>query len=199
MHMVGEAKEQTTYKVVILGDSRVGKTSIITRQMLGYQPAIQNPTIGCHCSEIHVVLDNKDTTLQVWDTAGQEMYRALVPVYLRGANVAILVYDITDHASFVSLRQWYEVLVDVVPTGTCLYVVGNKIDLAEDGLTDDTQAEQFSMVHNAKFFKVSALTGEGLDQLFDSIARRLFKGTEVQKIDSGLKIGDDWAGRECRC
>jgi small GTP-binding protein len=199
MQLVGEGKEQTTYKVVILGDSRVGRTSIITRQMLGYQPTIQNPTIGCHCSEIHVVFDNRDTTLQVWDTACQEMYRALVPVYLRGANAVILVYDVTDHASFTSLSHWYEVLVDVVPTGTSIYIVGNKIDLADDALIDDAQAIQFSKVHNAMFFKVSALSGAGLDALFEAIARKLSEGTEVQKIDSGLRNRERSGGKECGC
>jgi small GTP-binding protein len=199
MQLVGETKDQTTYKVVILGDSRVGKTSIITRQMLGYQPAIQNPTIGCHCSEIHVVFDNRDTTLQVWDTAGQEMYRALVPVYLRGASAAILDYDVTDHASFESLGHWYEVLVDVVPTGTSIYVVGNKIDLADDALIDDARAEQFAKGHKAMLFKVSALSGAGLEALFEAIARKLSEGTEVEKIDSGFKKRDGSAGNACEC
>jgi Ras-related protein Rab-21 len=88
-------------KVVLLGDSRVGKTSIIARQLQGFQSPTVNPTIGCHCSEIAVGPDDSKIVLQVWDTAGQEMYRALVPVYLRNARAALLVYDVTDRESFV--------------------------------------------------------------------------------------------------
>jgi small GTP-binding protein len=189
MHpLAGQTPEPAAHKIVILGDSEVGKTSIITRQMLGYQPAAQRPTIGCHCSEIHVTVDNRNVTLQVWDTAGQETYRALVPVYLRGARGAILVYDVTDHDSFLSLGHWHDILVGVVSTGLTLFVVGNKIDLEDDAVVEDVHAQQFATGHRAQLFKVSAATGDGLDALFEAIARQMEVGMELQRNASAIEL-----------
>lgn len=188
--------DSTQHKVVILGDSRVGKTSILSRQMLGYQPKT-SPTIGCHCSEIHVNVDNNDVSLQVWDTAGQEMYRALVPVYLRGAHAAILVYDITDRESFRSLGHWYDILVDVVSENTPIYIVGNKIDLQEKGVVDDAQAKAFASVHNSQLFKVSAYTGQGLDNLFSAIGRKLVEVENAERIVEGVPINGDGSTKKC--
>ena len=195
MQNLQEQKDTSAHKVVILGDSRVGKTSILTRQMLGYQPPTQSPTIGCHCSEIHMNVDGKPATLQVWDTAGQEMYRALIPVYLRGAQAAILCYDVTDVESFKSLGHWYDILIDVVPTSTAIYVVGNKIDLSEEAVVDDTQAKLFANVHNAQLFKVSAMTGQGLDSLFEAMAKKLTQAVEPDNI--GVNLGAD--GQKSGC
>ncbi|KAK8866328.1 hypothetical protein M9Y10_009289 [Tritrichomonas musculus] len=198
MISANETNNAQSHKVVILGDSRVGKTSILSRQMLGYQPPTQNPTIGCHCSEIHVTVDDKATTLQVWDTAGQEMYRALVPVYLRGAQAAILVYDITDRESFKSINHWYEILVDVVSTGTPIFLVGNKIDLEKDAVVDDQSARAFAQSHNSQLFKVSAMTGQGLDGLFQAIASKILEDEVNNKTVSGVSIeGENAEKKKC--
>ena len=193
----GESNNAQSHKVVILGDSRVGKTSILSRQMLGYQPPTQNPTIGCHCSEIHVTVDGNATTLQVWDTAGQEMYRALVPVYLRGAQAAILVYDITDKESFRSISHWYDILVDVVSTGTPIFLVGNKIDLQSEAVVEDQQAIAFATAHGSQLYKVSALTGSGLDQLFHAIAQKIIEDEVNQKKIAGVAINSQGEKKKC--
>jgi small GTP-binding protein len=198
MKSFSDGPDASSHKVVLLGDSRVGKTSIITRQMLGYQPATQNPTIGCHCSDIHFPLDGQEVSLQVWDTAGQEMYRALVPVYLRNARAALLVYDVTDRESFQSLGHWHDTLLAVVPSGVRVYVVGNKIDLEDSAVIEDVQAKQFADVHSAQFFKVSAATGVGLDALFEKIAREMSEGAVLQQQGSVLDTPAQ-PKRGCEC
>lgn len=189
MQQVGESKTQPpSHKVVLLGDSRVGKTSILARQMLGYQPPTQGPTIGCHYSEIRVTVDNQPVVLHVWDTAGQEMYRALVPVYLRGAQAALLVYDVTDRESFKSLGHWRDTLMDVVPPNTVVCIVGNKIDLEGEAVVDDDQARQFANQYGAKLFKVSAATGQGLDALFNEIATKILEGEEADQTATAMNL-----------
>jgi small GTP-binding protein len=175
----------SVHKLVLLGDSRVGKTSIISRKTLGYQPATQKPTIGCHWSEVRVAVDSAEVTLQVWDTAGQEMYRALVPVYLRGARAALLVYDISDRGSFESLGHWHGVLADVAPAGFAAFVVANKIDLDNDAV-DDAEGRRFAAACDAAFFRVSAVTGAGLDALFEAVARGITDGAPVQLLPAPL-------------
>jgi small GTP-binding protein len=168
-------------KVVMLGDSRVGKTSIISRQILGQAPDTQSPTIGCHCTQIRIPIDKTDIFLQVWDTAGQEMYRSLVPVYLRNVRAALLVYDVTARESFQSLGHWHDVLLQAVPSGAVLFVVANKVDLTERAEVEDVQAEQFAEVHSAAFFRVSAVTGEGIGDLFEAVARRMAQGRVMEQ------------------
>ena len=190
MQQISDKAQPPSHKVVILGDSRVGKTSILARQMLGYQPPTQNPTIGCHYSEIRVTVDNTPVVLHVWDTAGQEMYRALVPVYLRGAQAALLVYDVTDRESFKSLGHWRDILLDVCPTNTAVCVVGNKIDLSEEAVVDDDQAKQFASQYGSKLFKVSAVTGDGLESLFDEVARKILEGEEADQTTTDLEAAE---------
>jgi small GTP-binding protein len=186
--MVGDPSQRNLFKVVLLGDSRVGKTSLITRQLLGNTPSAENPTVGCHCCEIRVAVGYSEVALQVWDTAGQEMYRSLVPVYLRGARAALLVYDVTDVNSFGSLGHWFDILAEVVPSGASLFVVANKIDLEAEAAVGDAQARQFAAVHGAQFFKVSAITGFGMQPLFDAIAKGMAQVVEGQR-DSAMPSG----------
>jgi GTPase SAR1 family protein len=107
------------------------------------------------------------------------MYRALVPVYLRGAHAALLVYDVSDRESFVSLGHWYDTLIDVVPLTTAVYVVANKIDLDQQ-VIDDVQAKQFADAPSAGLFKVSAMTGDGIECLFEEMAQKVSAGAVLE-------------------
>jgi small GTP-binding protein len=120
-------------------------------------------------------VDGKRIDLQVWDTAGQELYRALVPVYVRAASCGLLLYDVTDRASFDSLSDWYRIFMDAVPASTPFYIVANKIDLADDCDLYDKEGEAFAKEHSGNFVKVSALTGDGVGALFKSIALEMSK------------------------
>jgi small GTP-binding protein len=184
------------YKIVLLGDSRVGKTSLITRQVHELTPGTPKPTLGCHCNELSFTIDQKQICLQVWDTAGQEMYRALVPVYLRGANCALLLYDVLDQQSFDSLGHWYSLLDDVVMEAIPVFLVANKIDLIEH-VVKEQSAVQFAQTHKAKFFRVSALTGDGVDHMFEEIARDVSKSNLSNRIRAGVVQGPPAQGCGC--
>lgn len=95
------------------------------------------------------------------------------------ARAVILVYDVTDPNSFASLVHWHAVVPDTLPIGTPLYVAANKIDLAEQMGVNEPQARRFAAAHQAQFFRVSAITGEGLDILFEAIAGRMADGNEL--------------------
>jgi small GTP-binding protein len=157
-------------------------------------------TVGCHCTELALRVDRKRIDLQVWDTAGQEMYRALVPVYLRGAHAAILVYDRTDRDSFQALTHWCSLLDDTVSPNTLLFLVANKVDLVEQHTVSDDLGEQFAASRKAKFYKVSALTGEGVEQLFLDIAADLIKMKEshVDAEKKGITMYSE-PKKQCSC
>ena len=196
-----------------MGDSQVGKTSILNCQLHGYQPPNSNPTIGCHCNEITMNVEDKTVILQVWDTAGQEMYQSLVPVYLRGARAAIVVYNITDKQSFNSLNVWYEFLHQTISEQIPVFLVANKIDLLSPNVAnnensnnfnsnsqlklrqavDDDTAISFAKAHNSKFFKVSAIKNIGIDELFTAIAEEMIKFmlTDSVPVHTVLKEQDN--------
>jgi small GTP-binding protein len=175
MHMDKTNRLRPLHKVVLLGDSRVGKTSIISRQTQLFDGSSPTPTVGCHCSEIAITLNDKIVTLQVWDTAGQEMYRALVHVYLRGADGALVVYDITDKESFASLPQWFSLIDDTLPPETVIFLIANKLDLIENSVVPEDNGRACAASHRATFFNTSAVTGRGIDEIFVAMAKEIIR------------------------
>jgi small GTP-binding protein len=189
---------RTSYKVVLLGDARVGKSSIISYQTGYTDPLSTTPTVGCECHEFVFEVAKKTISLQVWDTAGQEMYRSLVPVYLRGSSGAIVVYDQTDKESFYSLKQWMSLIDDTLSPETAVLIAANKTDLAEDIVVDDETALQFAKAHNRKIFKVSALTGQGVNGLFTAMAELVAAKAQDEVDSSRIEIQNSEEKR-CNC
>ncbi|OHT15114.1 Ras-related protein Rab-5A [Tritrichomonas foetus] len=168
--------ESTTpsYKVVLLGDSQVGKTSILCMQINGYPPAQPTATIGCLCSDIDIRTTDKPLIMKVWDTAGQEDYRSLVPIYIRGAHAAILVFDVTDEKTFEGISRWIDLINSTMQPTPPLFLVANKIDLIK-GKEDMANFESFARNMDIPLIKTSAVTGHGVNQLFDTVANALLK------------------------
>lgn len=157
------------YKVVLLGNSGTGKTSLIQYMIKDSPQYNVQPTIVCQGNSITVSAGTEEVDLRVWDTAGQEVYRSLVPVYIRDAMAALLVYDITDRQSFMALEKWYSVLMEEAVTDVSIYIVCNKIDLSQVAVSDE-QADALTAQLKAKLFKVSALDGTGVKDLFKQVA-----------------------------
>lgn len=157
------------YKVILLGDALVGKTSIICRQLHGYKPQT-TPTIGCHFNDIIMSVGETQVSMQVWDTAGQEMYRALVPIYLRGADAIIIVFDVTDKKSFEGVSEWIEMAQNIV-TGIPVVLLGNKIDLRNRREVSDEIISSFAKKNNMIYLEASAKSGEGVENTFMTLAQ----------------------------
>jgi small GTP-binding protein len=166
----GTKDSSAAFKIVFVGDTRVGKTSLIYWKTAHEQIGNQKPTVGSHCTELTFNLATTTVIMQIWDTAGQEMYRSLVPVYLREARAVVLVFDVTDEESFHGLSEWYTLLNDTLSETVPVYLIGNKIDLEKEIVITDEMAKVFAASHKAKFRRASALTGYGVDALFQEIA-----------------------------
>jgi small GTP-binding protein len=186
MIAAGALDRSSTFKVVFVGDARVGKTSLICRKTTHDQVGNQKPTVGSHCTEITVQLKTESVIMQVWDTAGQEMYRSLVPVYLREARAVILVFDLTEEESFKGLGDWYTLLNDTLSETVPVYLIGNKSDLSKEIVIPDEMAETLAAAHKAKFKKASALTGYGVEDLFVEIAEDFARS---RFADENLRLG----------
>ena len=173
------------YKIVVLGNSSVGKTCIVNRFSEDtFEEGIQ-PTIGANFVTKKLLMDDCYYKFEVWDTAGQEKYRSLAPMYYKGAAAALVVYDISLPGSLESARDWIKELHDNAPPSCVIALVGNKSDLNRVVTKEAANhlAQKFSLIH----IEVSAKTGENIQEAFLSIARKLPKSAS-RKAKTGLKI-----------
>lgn len=158
-------------KVCIIGDTDVGKTSLSTRFCHSEFPKNSTPTIGASFLQKRVAVDSVEISLQIWDTAGQERFRSMAPMYYRGAKAAICVFDVTNEESFNRIATWLRDLRSHADPNAVICIAGNKCDHAS--AFDLTQAEAYATSVNATFFRTSALTGEGVQEVFDALSRRV--------------------------
>lgn len=156
------------FKVVFLGDSGVGKTSIMCRFVQGTFEADSPATVGAAFSTKVVEVVEKTVKFNIWDTAGQERYRALTKMYYRDASVAIVVLDLSNEQSLASLERWRLDLATHGPRNISLAVAGNKGDI---GVEIEEKAQGWAKQHGAVYQRTSARTGEGVAELFTQIAQ----------------------------
>ena len=177
-------KKVPEFKVVFVGDTAVGKTSIIMRYQHDVFMTDFQSTVGAAFVSKQVKTKYGEATLHVWDTAGQERYRSLVPMYARSATAALIVYDVSDEESFSSVEQWLIQLKKDMPSDCMLYLVGNKTDLNPN--FNKYEPETFAEANRMKLFFVSAKSGEGIQELFKDVALSIpiskFKGVAEDTV-----------------
>ena len=165
-------------KIVLLGDVSVGKTSIASRYCKNSFNDHHINTIGGAYQQQKVVLPNGSMVkLHIWDTSGQERFRAMTNLYYRDAQVAILTYDITNEQSFSSIDFWIkELKYKVENENMILCLVGNKCDVnSNEKKVTTLKGKNFAAEHNMIFFETSAKTGEGVKDLFVTIANKVYE------------------------
>ena len=154
------------YKLIFLGDQGVGKSCILNRFMNDTFTEEYQATIGLDFQSKNVQIDNQDIHLLLYDTAGQEKFRSLIPMYTRDANIILLVYEVTSKDSFLHLNHWLNDLTTVKKDEVIFVVVGNKTDLEDKREVSREEGEQFAKDNDYLFAEVSAKYGEGFEDLF---------------------------------
>lgn len=175
-------KDELNYKVVILGDVYVGKTSILKNlQKTNEKDGSYDPTIGFAFSQKTIPINNnKFVNLQIWDTSGQDIYRDLMSIYYRDSHAAILVFDYSNKESLESLNYWIKELDDRINTDDIVIkIAGNKYDLfdkGEDRITEEMVKENFKDFDGGKFevINTNALTGDNVYELFKKVAEECY-------------------------
>ncbi|OHT09338.1 Ras-related protein RABF1 [Tritrichomonas foetus] len=159
-------------KIVFVGDSGVGKTCIITRATSDLFSQGAQPTVGGSHFDYSITNDEGViVNFDIWDTAGQDNYKTLVPMYFRSARVAILVFDVTSQESFNNLEEWIHLIHKSAPPDVELVLVGNKLDLENNREVSFDRALNFSQEYGAVLYlETSAQTGQNVKELFDQIA-----------------------------
>ena len=154
------------YKLIFLGDQGVGKSCILNRFMNNTFTEEYQATIGLDFQSKNVQIDNQDIHLLLYDTAGQEKFRSLIPMYTRDANIILLVYEVTSKDSFLHLNHWLNDLTTVKKDEVIFVVVGNKTDLEDKREVSREEGEQFAKDNDYLFAEVSAKDGKGFQDLF---------------------------------
>lgn len=160
-------------KVVLLGDTGVGKSSIVLRFVTNSFEKYSESTIGASFMSKLIQVGASPIKFQIWDTAGQEKYHSLAPMYYRGAAAAIVVYDITQASSFVTLKNWVKELKTLGPENIVIAVCGNKTDLEDRREVSKDEAEHFANEIDGVFFETSAKTAVNVQRMFEAISRKL--------------------------
>ena len=161
-----------SYKLVILGEVAVGKSSIAQRFVNGKFTNLHNPTVGALFLTKKIQVNDKYIKYDIWDTAGQERYHSLTPMYYKNARAAVVVFDVTSSSSFERAQTWMTELVEKAPPGIVIALCGNKIDL-ENRQVSKEEAEEYANKVGCLYMEVSAKTNENIDELFNQIGSRL--------------------------
>ena len=170
-----------SFKVVLVGESGVGKTSIITQFIdQTFQEDIQSTTGGTFSTKSVVCDGGKVLKFEIWDTAGQEKYRSLTTMFYKDANAAVMVYDVTRKESFEELKNyWSGQIRDSSPENIILAIAGNKSDLIEHEVVDEGEARDFAKELGAIFVSTSAKNSEGINNLFEEIAKKYSGSSKI--------------------
>ncbi|XP_052079165.1 uncharacterized protein LOC127717524 [Mytilus californianus] len=183
-------------KVVVVGDAGVGKTSLAVRFTDNSFIQHYKQTVGASfCSR---ALDFKDKTVvfNIWDTAGQERFRSLVPMYLRDAGIALVVYDISSHKSFENVESWLLQLQQYGPRDLKCALIGNKVDLDDLREVPTQEGKLLAEGHGLYFEETSAKSGEGINKVFNDIGSALAEGCKKEKRSSTVSICDSYVHRK---
>ena len=176
------------YKIVFLGDQGVGKTSIITRFMYDSFDKLYQATIGIDFLSKTMYLEDRTVRLQLWDTAGQERFRSLIPSYIRDSSVAVVVYDITNRASFLNTSKWIEDVRNERGNDVIIVLVGNKTDLTDRRQVSVEEGEDKAQKEGIMFIESSAKAGFNIKSLFRKLATAL-PGNDTVKPASSKSRG----------
>lgn len=167
------AGAQQQFKVVLLGEGCVGKTSLVLRYCQNTFNEKHLTTLQASFLKKRLNLGGKRVDLAIWDTAGQERFHALGPIYYRDSNGAILVYDITDEDSFLKVKNWVKELRKMLGQDICLAICGNKMDMEKNRKVDQATAEKYAQTVGAIHFHTSAKQDKGIGEMFLDLTKRM--------------------------
>eukprot|EP00537_Pseudo-nitzschia_pungens_P007367 CAMPEP_0172377568 /NCGR_PEP_ID=MMETSP1060-20121228/68971_1 /TAXON_ID=37318 /ORGANISM="Pseudo-nitzschia pungens, Strain cf. cingulata" /LENGTH=194 /DNA_ID=CAMNT_0013105263 /DNA_START=571 /DNA_END=1155 /DNA_ORIENTATION=+ len=163
------------FKLVLLGDTAVGKSCLVVRFVRDEFFEFQEPTIGAAFLTQTVALDDSTVKFEIWDTAGQERYRSLAPMYYRGAAAAIVVYDITNPDSFTGAKSWVKELQRRGDPNVVIALAGNKADLESRRKVEFEEANLYAEENGILHLETSAKNANNVKALFVEIAKKLPK------------------------
>ena len=180
-------------KFIVIGDSSVGKSNIISKYKENKFDEKGQPSIGVQFIAKNVVIENTTFRLQVWDTAGQETFRSMTRIYYKNSSCAFIVYDITEKESFNHVESWISECKKIAPETVLLVLIGNKSDLNESREVSYEEGLKFAEKNKMLFFETSAKNGVNIENIFKKSVENISNNIKEGKYDltddaCGIKI-----------
>ncbi|KAJ9676834.1 hypothetical protein PVL29_022039 [Vitis rotundifolia] len=174
------------FKAVLIGDSAVGKSNLLSRFSRDEFRLDSKPTIGVEFAYRNIKVGDKLIKAQIWDTAGQERFRAITSSYYRGALGALLVYDITRRATFENLKKWLRELRDFGKPDMVIVLVGNKLDLGHSREVDEEEGKTLAETEGLCFMETSALENLNVEEAFLQMITKIHEVTSQKNLEAKL-------------
>ena len=182
MEKENEDENELKYKILFLGETQVGKTSLIIKYTEGTFQQGGITTLGVDLKYKYLKKDNKNLRLDLWDTAGQERFRNITKSFYNGANGMIFIFDLTSSESFDKLKFWIEDSKDKITDNNIeLLMVGNKSDLIDERVVTKEKIQKLSEQYNIPYFETSAKIGEGIEEMFNTLINKLLLRKEIRQ------------------
>ena len=183
------------FKIIIVGESCVGKTNIISRYLNDEFKYEALNTLGVELGTKYLKIKEKKAKLQIWDTAGQERFHSIISTYFKGSHGCFIVYDITNETSFNKVDNWFEESKKNADKNVSIIMVGNKCDLEEDRVITKEMGEEKAKNFNCPFFETSALSKININEIFqkmiDDIYDKICKQKNEENNDNIKKIDNE--------
>ena len=173
------------YKIIIIGDTCVGKSNILSRYLKNEFKEDSKSTVGVELGTKFLKIKGTGAKVQIWDTAGQERYRSITSSYYKGSHGCFIVYDITNEISFDNVEKWYEQAQKEASKDVSVILVGNKCDLENERKVPKEKGEEKAKSFNCPFFETSALSKVNIDDIFNEMVNNIYDRT------GGVKNEDD--------
>ncbi|KAJ6244139.1 rab2a [Anaeramoeba flamelloides] len=177
------------YKLILVGDSGVGKSCILMRYLHDEFQTDYDVTIGVEFGSIPLEIMDQTILLQIWDTAGQESFRSITRPYFRRAVGALLVFDITQRESFNNLKSWLEDIRLNASFNVQITLIGNKVDLSYDRVVSYEEGEKFAKEHGLLYYETSANTSTNIEKVFEETAKSIYVRVQNGEIQIPVDIG----------
>ena len=180
------------FKIVLIGDSSVGKTNILSKYLTDEFDPESKATVGVEFGTKNFKIENNIVKVQIWDTAGQERYRSITNAYYKGAKGSLLVYDITNKKSFENLERWISDLKTNGDDKISIILLGNKSDLEDKRVISTEEGKNKAEFYNFAFMETSALNGSNIEKAFNELIMDVYKNNhEFFEKHAKVKINTD--------
>ncbi|XP_014606768.1 PREDICTED: ras-related protein Rab-37-like isoform X3 [Polistes canadensis] len=186
-----EKEDDFAHKTILLGDSGVGKTSLLVQFDTGnFQPGNFAATVGIGFTNKIVTVDETRVKLQIWDTAGQERFRSVTHAYYRDAHALLLLYDVTNKTSFDNIRAWLSEIREHANEDVVIMLLGNKSDCGQERVVKKEDGERLAQEYKVPFMETSAKTGLNVELAFLAVARELKARKSSHPDDTKFNVQD---------
>ena len=171
---VKEPQQEKTVSILTVGETQVGKTSLILRFIDRVFYYDTKTTIGVDFKVKRINLQNKNVLVKIWDSAGQERFKTVTRQYYKNAEGVMLIYDVTSQKSFSMIEEWFKSIIENKRKGAEVILIGNKKDMVNRVISAE-QGESLAKKFEIKYYETSALSGENVDQVFEELAENILK------------------------